>query len=263
MASNVVSRRLLVLGGNGYVGQNIIHAAVQSNKFSEIRSLNRSGAPSASSTPEHLSQSLSAVKWIAGDVFDKAAREDAMSDGIDAVVSCVGAFGTNEFMQRICGDATIGAVRTAMDKGVSKFGFVSSAQVYEGSMGLKLPPSAPMHGYFQGKLRAEKELLRLYPERHVILRPGFIYGPRSVGGHTIPLQHVGGPLSFVGTQLGPISGLLQSVPFVGTELSSMVPVESVGGTMIRSLEDVTTGGKGIILDATAIRNTYSVTGQSD
>merc|ERR1712194_696503 len=178
--------------------------------------------------------------------FDKAAREDAMSDGIDAVVSCVGAFGTNEFMQRICGDATIGAVRTAMDKGVSKFGFVSSAQVYEGSMGLKLPPSAPMHGYFQGKLRAEKELLRLYPERHVILRPGFIYGPRSVGGHTIPLQHVGGPLSFVGTQL-----------------SSMVPVESVGGTMIRSLEDVTTGGKGIILDATAIRNTYSVTGQSD
>jgi len=254
MASNVVSRRLLVLGGNGYVGQNIIHAAVKSKNFSEIRSLNRSGAPSSASTPDHLSQSLSAVKWIAGDVFDQAAREDAMSDDVDAVVSCVGAFGTNEFMQRVCGDATIAALRTASDRGVSTCAFVSSAQVYDGSMGLKLPPSAPMHGYFHGKLRAETELLRLYPERHVILRPGFIYGPRSVGGRTIPLQHVGGPLSFMGTQLGPISGLLQSVPFVGTELSSMVPVEAVGRAMIKSLEGVTRGGKGLILDANAIRN---------
>lgn len=252
MASNIIKKRLLILGGNGYVGQNICHAAIQSNFFSEVRSLNRSGAPSTSSTPDHLSSSLSAVEWISGDIFDKSAREDAMSD-VDAVVSCIGAFGSNEFMQRICGDSTIEAIRTAKDKGVSKFGFVSSAQVYEGSVGLKLPPSAPMFGYFQGKYRAEKELLESYEEGHVILRPGFIYGPRNLGGHTLPLHLVGGPINFVGTKLGPISSLLQRIPFAGKELSSMVPVESVGKAMVGSLEGVDTGNKGIILDAEAIR----------
>mmetsp|Transcript_19658 Transcript_19658/g.34552 ORF Transcript_19658/g.34552 Transcript_19658/m.34552 type:complete len:250 (+) Transcript_19658:119-868(+) len=247
MASNIIKKRLLILGGNGYVGQNMCHAAIQNN-FT-VLSLNRSGAPSAASSTKHLSPSLSQVEWISGDIFDQSAREDAMS-GVDAVVSCIGAFGSNDFMQRICGDATIEAIRTAKEKGVTKFGFVSSAQVYEGSVGLKLPPSAPMHGYFQGKLRAEQELLQSYPEGHVIVRPGFIYGPRPVGGRVLPLQYVGGPISFVGTQMGPISSLIQAIPFVGKECSSMVPVESVGRAMINSLEG---SDKGVILDAEAIR----------
>ena len=249
MASSNV-KRLLVLGGNGYVGQNICHAAIQSTNFI-VRSLNRSGPPSSS--PDHISPSLSEVEWISGDIFDKSAREDAMSD-VDGVVSCIGAFGSNEFMHKICGDANIEAIRTAKERGVSKFGFVSSAQVYEGSVGLKLPPWAPMYGYYQGKYRAEKELQLQYPEKHVIVRPGFIYGPRSVGGHILPLQLMGGPVSFVGTQLGPVSSLIQSIPFVGTECASMVPVECVGRALVKSIEDIDAGKKGIILDADSIRN---------
>ena len=174
-----------------------------------------------------------------------------MSD-VDAVVSCIGAFGSNEFMERICGDATIAAVHTAKDKGVKKFGFVSSAQVYEGSVGLNLPKSVPMHGYFRGKYRAEKELLDAYPDGHVILRPGFIYGRRSCGPlGVLPLQMIGAPISFVGTEMGPLSSLIQSIPFVGKECSSMVPVESVGKAMIESILDET--AKGVILDAEKIR----------
>jgi nucleoside-diphosphate-sugar epimerase len=252
MAARTTSnlKRILVLGGNGYVGQNICHAALQSNNFL-VRSLNRSGKPDSSSLPPHLSTSLSQVEWIKGDVFDKSAREDAMSD-VDAVFSCIGAFGSNEFMERICGDATIEAIRTAKEKGIAQFGFVSSAQVYEGSVGLKLPKSVPMHGYFQGKYKAEKELLNAYPDGHVIVRPGFIYGPRNVGPlGVLPLQAIGAPISFVGTQMGPLSGLIQSLPFVGKECSSMVPVESVARAMVESIsrED----GSGIILDADQIR----------
>lgn len=243
MASNL--KRVLVLGGNGYVGQNVCTASLQ--RGVAVRSLNRSGPPKTS--PAHLAAPLSQVEWVSGDIFDKAAREEAMSD-VDAVISCVGAFGSNSFMSRICGDATIEAVQTAKEKKVERFGFVSSAQVYEGSVGLALPPSAPMHGYFQGKYRAEKELLATIP-KHVILRPGFIFGPRQVGTSTIPLQLIGGPLSAVGTQLGPVSSLLQSIPFAGKELASMVPVDRVGEAMIRSLEGVDENG--IILDAAAIR----------
>lgn len=173
--------------------------------------------------------------------------------GADAVVSCIGAFGSNEFMQRICGDATIEAIRPTKEKGVPQFGFVSSAQVYEGSVGLKFPRSMPMHGYFLGKYRAERELLELYPEGHVIVRPGFIYGPRTLGGRTLPLHLVGGPMSFVGTQLGPVSSLIQSIPFVGKECSSIIPVEAVGKAMVGSLEELEEGKKGLILVAEAIR----------
>ncbi len=103
---------------------------------------------------------------------------------------------------------------------MTRFGFVSSAQVYNGSAGLRLPSSAPMHGYFQGKRRAEEELLRSYPEGHVILRPGFIYGPRAVGGLVLLLQLLGGPISFMGTRLGPISSLNWGIPFLGKECPS-------------------------------------------
>ena len=246
-ASNTIKKSLLVLGGNGYVGQNVLHAAVQSNLFSEIRSLSRSGAPTTS-PPQHLADSLSQVKFLKGDIFDDSAREDAI-DGNYAVVSCIGAFGSNDFMKKVCGDATIEAIQTSRQKGVQKFGFVSSAQVYEGSAGLKIPSSMPMHGYFQGKYNAEQKLLESYPDGHIIVRPGFIYGKRNVGSVQLPLQFIGEPINFVGNHLGPISSLIQSVPFVGKELSSMVPVDSVGRSMIESLKEE----KGVILEAADIR----------
>lgn len=246
MASSTIKKSLLVFGGNGYVGQNVIHAAIQSNLFSEVRSFNRSGAPAS---PGHLAKSLSQVVWVKGDIFDKQAREDA-TDGVAAVVSCIGAFGSNDFMKKICGDANIKAIHTAKNKGVQKFGFVSSAQVYEGSVGMKLPPSMPMHGYYQGKYVAEKELLNSFPDAHVILRPGFIYGKRKVGRAEFPLQLIGHPINFVGNHLGPLSTLIQSIPFVGKEMSSMVPVECVGRAMIVSLNEE----KGVILEAQDIRN---------
>jgi nucleoside-diphosphate-sugar epimerase len=254
-STNVIKRKLLVLGGNGYVGQAICRAALQSSAFDVVRSLSRSGAPSTAMG------GLSRVEWVKGDVFDTPALSDVMFNDIDIVISVIGAFGSNEYMQRICGDATINAVQVAKDmmgvRKVSTFGFISSAQVYDGSVALCLPPSAPMYGYFQGKRRAEEELLKCFPNNHVILRPGFVYGARDVGGRTIPLQYVGGPIDYVGRKLGPISSVLQMVPFVGKELSSMVPVESVANAMIGSVRKVANGGndgRGIIMDAEMIRN---------
>ena len=106
-----------------------------------------------------------------------------------------------------------------------------------------------MHGYFQGKYNAEKELLKYFPDGHVILRPGFIYGTRQVGAVELPLQLVGAPINFVGNHLGPLSSAIQAIPFIGKEVSSMVPVDCVGRAMIKSLEEE----KGIILEAEDIR----------
>lgn len=220
-------RRLLVLGGNGYVGQNICDAAVASGKF-VVQSLSRSGGPS---NPNPHLKKLSGVEWIEGDVLDEGCRKDVFK-GVDSVVSAIGAFGSNEFMEKVCGDATIGAVEAAATEGVSRFGFVSSAQVGK----FNPSPSFPMYGYFHGKLRAEEALRSAFPDSHLILRPGFIYGPRMVGSHgPVPLQMAGAPISFVGTQLGPLSSLIQTIPFVGTECSSMVPVESLAKAAVHGL----------------------------
>ena len=271
MASNVARRRLLILGGSGYVGQNVCHAAMRSGDFEIVRSLSRTGEPAPNSVPDHLAPSLSSVEWSTGDALDASfPLGDVMSD-VDAVVSCIGAFGSNVHMQRVCGDATMAAIRCAVETktkttkegggggGVSAFGFVSSARVYDGSPALRLPEYAPMSGYFGGKRRAEQELIRSFPGGHVILRPGFVYGPRMVGGWTVPLHWIGMPINCAGTRLGPVSAFLGALPLVGEEISSMVPVESVARAMVESILAVLDGAKeggggmGKILDAESIR----------
>ena len=245
-------QRLLVLGGNGYVGQNICRAALDSGKFSVVASLSRSGRPSNPGPCLANLNLLDKVDWLEGDIFDSQRRDEAF-EGVDVVVSTIGAFGSNDFMEKVCGDATIEAVDTAIKHNVSRFGFVSSAQV-GGSM--KFPPSFPLYGYFKGKQKAEEAIQEAFPNAHAILRPGFVFGPRNVGSvGPLPLHLIGAPISFVSTQLGPVSSLIQSIPFVGTECGSMVPVHAVSKAMVHGVSDEPT--KGLILSASDIRK-YSM-----
>lgn len=55
--------RLLVIGGNGFVGSNILQRAVQ--KGIEVRSLSRSGKPQWQDVPW-----IDQVEWRRGDVFN-------------------------------------------------------------------------------------------------------------------------------------------------------------------------------------------------
>ena len=237
-----------MLGGNGYVGQNICRAALDSGKFS-VASLSRSGRPTnpgpcLASNAEMMDK----VEWLEGDIFDSQRRDETF-EGVDVIVSTIGAFGSNNFMERVCGDATVEAVDTAVKHKVSRFGFVSSAQV-GGSM--KFPPSFPLYGYFKGKEKAESAIQEAFPDAHAILRPGFVYGPRMAGAiGPLPLHLIGVPVSFISTQLGPVSSLIQSIPFVGTECGSMVPVHALSKAMVRGVS--VEPSKGLILSASEIR----------
>eukprot|EP00959_Pyramimonas_sp_CCMP1952_P006683 139563-Pyramimonas_sp.AAC.1 len=59
------------------------------------------------------------------------------------VVSCVGAFGSNEFMEKVCGDATVSMVEAAKAAKVKNFVFIS-AHDYQ-------LPSFVLSGYVAGK----------------------------------------------------------------------------------------------------------------
>lgn len=220
----------LVLGGTGYLGKEICKYAI-STKLYEVTSISRSGKIATSGTNPSESWQHQ-VKWASCDIFQPEAL--AYFKEKNAVISTLGAFGSNEFMNKICGDANIVAMEAAEKAGVEHFVFISSSRV--GS--LDISPSNPMYGYFHGKWRAEQELKKIFGKNGVILRPGFIYGNREVGnGIHIPLHFIGSPLSFIATKCGTISNIIQKIPFFGEELNSFVPVESVAKIAIDSTND--------------------------
>uniref|UniRef100_A0AAV1TFZ9 NAD(P)-binding domain-containing protein n=1 Tax=Peronospora matthiolae TaxID=2874970 RepID=A0AAV1TFZ9_9STRA len=214
--------RLLVVGGSGFVGSNVLQRAVQ--KGIEVRSLNRSGKPQWQDVPW-----IDQVDWRSGSVFNEEDLAEAV-DGVTGVISTVGAFGSQEFMEKMCGDATIQVARAAQKSGVERFVFVSNSRV-----GSCYPSWLPLYGYYHGKERAEAVVQASFPSTGVVLRPGFIYGwRRTAKGQGIPLQLVGAPVSMLARNLGAVSTALGYVPFIGEEMQAAIPVDAVAKAAVLS-----------------------------
>ena len=75
--------RLLVVGGSGFVGSNILQRAVQ--KGIEVRSLNRSGKPQWQDVPW-----IDQVDWRSGSVFNDEQLLEAV-EGVTGVSTCCSA----------------------------------------------------------------------------------------------------------------------------------------------------------------------------
>lgn len=58
---------------------------------------------------------IASVLVFPADVF--SSDLEAYFEGASAVMSCLGGFGTNEQMERICGDANVRAVEAAKNAG--------------------------------------------------------------------------------------------------------------------------------------------------
>ncbi|TDH68907.1 hypothetical protein CCR75_000325 [Bremia lactucae] len=213
---------LLVIGGNGFVGSNILQQAV--HKGIEVRSLNRSGKPDWQDVPW-----IDQVDWQKGSLFDDKELAKAV-EGVTGVISTVGAFGSNEFMEKMCGDATIMAATEAQKAGVERFVFVSNSRVRSG-----YPSWLPLYGYYHGKERAEAAIREKFPITGVMLSPGFIYGwRRTKQGQGIPLQLLGAPISMLARDLGAISSAISYMPFFGGEMQAAISVEAVAKAAVLS-----------------------------
>ena len=75
--------RLLVIGGNGFVGRQVCKYAVRSGKF-DVTSLSRRGQ-----CPKPDDAELSQVEWVAGDALDKSTVSKYVNQA-DAVVHAIG-----------------------------------------------------------------------------------------------------------------------------------------------------------------------------
>ncbi|KFK44975.1 hypothetical protein AALP_AA1G327800 [Arabis alpina] len=220
IVADVKSERVVVLGGNGFVGSAICKAAI--TKGIEVVSVSRSGRPNFQGSW------LDQVTWVTGDVF--YLNWDEVLLGATAVVSTIGGFGNEEQMKRINGEANVVAVNAAKDFGVPKFVLIT---VHD----YNLPPFILSSGYFTGKRNAEAELLSKYPTSGVVLRPGFIYGKRKVNGLEIPLDLVGEPFDKIYNAAESFIKPLRSLPASDLLLAPPVNVDDLALAAINAIKD--------------------------
>lgn len=228
-------QKIVVFGGNGYVGRRVCEHALKMN--AQVISVSRSGKPSFGAI-EHPNMS-----YESADIFKPDEYRQFLT-GATGAVSCVGAFGSNSYMQAINGDANILAVKEAKACKVPNFTYLSSAP--------STMPKSFLRGYYEGKVRTEEALKEEYPDRGVALRPGFIYGTRKVSANvSIPLTLLGFPLSVFlrATGLHKQSHL----PFMSAFLTLPVSARNVGCVAALSVVRPPEMEKRLFLSATLAR----------
>ncbi|XP_059275299.1 uncharacterized protein At1g32220, chloroplastic [Lycium ferocissimum] len=210
------TEKLLVLGGNGFVGSHVCKEAL--DRGLTVASVSRTGR---SSIQESWANS---VTWHQGNLLSTDSWSDTLK-GVTSVISCVGGFGSNSYMYKINGTANINAIRAAAQEGVKRFVYISAADFGVANYLLQ--------GYYEGKRAAETELLTKYPYGGVILRPGFIYGTHRVGSMKLPLGVIGSPLEMILQHAKPLS----QIPLVGALFIPPVNVTAVSKVSVRAATD--------------------------
>jgi nucleoside-diphosphate-sugar epimerase len=170
----------LITGATGFVGGHLAEACVA--RGFHVRALVRS------SSDVSLLEKLG-VELHRGNITDAAALRQAV-EGVEAIVHCaakVGDWGPVEEYRAV----NVAALRALLDactgRPLQRFVHLSSLGVYPVRNHYGTDESAPLpetqiDGYTQSKVEAEQLALD-YHRRHgiplVILRPGFVYGPRD------------------------------------------------------------------------------------
>eukprot|EP00899_Mesostigma_viride_P014120 jgi/Mesvir1/22709/Mv14123-RA.1 len=223
-AGEAPKQKILVVGGNGFLGSRVCQKGLE--RGLEVISVNRSGPPGGPRADEPW---IPLVEWCSADVFDVDKWAHKLR-GVHGVVSCIGAFGSDAFMERMCGDANIVAAQAAKEAGIQRFVFISAQD-----MGL---PSFFLRGYFAGKRKAEAAVQELFPNGGVILRPAMIHGTRAVGGINVPLSLVFTPIETV-LRCSAVSSIVSSIPLAGPLLAPPLHVDTVASAAINAILDDT------------------------
>ena len=155
-----MAKRLLVVGGSGYLGRHIVRAGLKHGLA--VASFSRSGAPPAAVS----SDGLDGAEWLSGNAESDTDIAKAL-EGATAVVSCLGTpFGTRDSILRINGEANVAFTKAAKTAGVERYVYVSAAtfrpmeQLFPDSWG----------AYFEGKRAAEAAVDEHFGDAGAVLK---------------------------------------------------------------------------------------------
>jgi nucleoside-diphosphate-sugar epimerase len=170
----------LITGATGFVGSHLAEACAA--RGVPVRALVRAGSDTALLESQHAT-------LVRGDVTDAAAVRKAVQ-GVDVVLHCaakVGDWGPVEDYRAVNVEALRGLLEACRGQPLKRFVHFSSLGVYAARhhYGTDETEPLPRHhvdGYTQTKVEAEELALRYHREHGVpvvVLRPGFVYGPRD------------------------------------------------------------------------------------
>lgn len=166
--------KLVVPGGNGFIGSEICRIAVQNGH--EVAAFGRRGRPPLTPARHPWTQE---VEWRAANVFEPDTWRDLL-DGADAVVHCIGTIRERPEQDipfpRVNANAVILAAAETADAEAEAFVFLS----------VRDNPPFIDEAFLAAKRRVEREIPETYPElRFVSLRPNLVFGPRQTGTATL------------------------------------------------------------------------------
>jgi nucleoside-diphosphate-sugar epimerase len=187
----------LVTGGSGFIGSALVKALVAAGNRVRVLDDNSRGSP------RRLSEVEKHIEFIAGDIRDAAAVQDA-AHGIDEVHHLAFVNGTEFFYSKpeLVLDVGVRGMLNVIDAcrkhSVGTLVLASSSEVYQTpprvptaeDAPLSIPdPLNPRYSYGGGKLISELMAInygRKFFERVLIFRPHNVYGPDMGWEHVIP-----------------------------------------------------------------------------
>ncbi|MCS6864812.1 MAG: NAD-dependent epimerase/dehydratase family protein [Gemmataceae bacterium] len=171
---------VLVTGATGFVGSHVAEALVR--RGDTVRTLARPGSDT------RFVESLG-VTVIRGDLNDASALPQAVA-GCDVVVHCaakVGDWGPVDDYRQVNVEGLRHLLDATLGQPLHRFVHVSTLGVYEARHHYATDETEPLptqhiDGYTQSKVEAERLALQYHRKQQVpvvVLRPGFVYGPRD------------------------------------------------------------------------------------
>jgi UDP-glucose 4-epimerase len=179
-----VSARVLVTGGAGFVGSNLVHALLADGE--RVRVLD----DLSTGRRENLADVLEDVEWIAGSVVDPAALSDAVRDcdvvyHQAAIPSVPRSVADPLLSHRVNATGTLHVLEAARRAGVRRVVYAASSSAYGDSQVLPKKEDMrpdPLSPYALQKLCGEvycSQYARLYGLETVSLRYFNVFGPRQ------------------------------------------------------------------------------------
>lgn len=184
---------VIVLGGCGFVGRNLVQYLVSNNLVSKVRVADKVLPELAGLSKEQLEIFKGpSVEYKQANLSREAMVKkvfDTTSGKFDYCINLAGETKysqTDEVYKENIIDVAVTCGKAAVEHGIQKWIEVSTAQVYEEGKkasveGDKLKPWTKLS---KAKLHAEEELKKISGLKVVIVRPALIYGPGDITGIT-------------------------------------------------------------------------------